>query len=178
FYTKDKAIRTAADLEGLKIRVMKSITANKMISEMGGSPVPISWGELYTALQQGVVDGAENNPPSFHLSRHYETCKYYTLDKHTSIPDVMVMSTKVWDRLSDEKQTWISEAAQESVISQRGFWAESENESLELVKEAGIEVIIPELQSFQEATSSILDEFKGDADLLPLINKIKNIDAK
>ncbi|MEM8565888.1 MAG: TRAP transporter substrate-binding protein, partial [Bacteroidota bacterium] len=178
FYTKERPIKNASDLKGMKIRVMKSITANKMISEMGGSPVPIAWGELYTALQQGVVDGAENNPPSFHLSRHYETCKYYTLDKHTSIPDVMVMSTKIWDRLSHQQQKWVMEAATESVTTQRKFWKESENESLEAVKKAGIQAIIPDLKSFQDATSSILKEFEEDDDLLPLINLIKEVDAK
>lgn len=175
FYTKEKPIRTADDLAGMKIRVMKSITANKMISQMGGSPVPIAWGELYTALQQGVVDGAENNPPSFHLSRHYETCKYFTLDKHTSIPDVMVMSTKVWDRLNENQQSWITEAAKESVVTQRAFWKESEEESMNVVKEAGIEVIEPDLKSFQEATKSILEDFKKMEELRPLITQIKQL---
>lgn len=178
FYTKEKPIRTADDLAGMKIRVMKSITANKMISEMGGSPVPIAWGELYTALQQGVVDGAENNPPSFHLSRHYETCKYYTLDKHTSIPDVMVMSTKIWGRLNDDQRRWITEAAKESVVTQRAFWKESEEGSLKVVKEAGIEIIEPDLKSFQEATKSILEEFKEVDELRPLINQIKQLNEK
>ena len=77
FYTKDRPIMKPEDLAGLKIRVMKSPTAVNMIRAMGGSPTPISWGELYTALQGGVVDGAENNPPSFYLSHHYEVCKYY-----------------------------------------------------------------------------------------------------
>lgn len=177
FYTTDKPIRTADDLKNMKIRVMKSITANKMIREMGGVPVPIAWGELYTALQQGVVDGAENNPPSFHLSRHYETSKYYTLDKHTSIPDVLVISTIVWDRLTPDQQKWVADAAKESVIPQRQFWQESEEESLAIVREAGIEIIEPDLASFQESTRSIVEEFKEDEELLPLINQILNIDA-
>ena len=79
FYTKDKSINSPKDLEGLKIRVMESVTAMNMVKNLGGSPTPISWGELYTSLQQGVVDGAENNPPSFYLSRHYEVCKYLSL---------------------------------------------------------------------------------------------------
>lgn len=83
FYTIDKPIENPNDLEGLKIRVMESQTAIDMVKSFGGSPTPISWGELYTALQQGVVDGAENNPPSFYLSRHYEVCKYYIIDEHT-----------------------------------------------------------------------------------------------
>ncbi len=173
FYTTNRPIRTANDLAGMKIRVMKSITANKMISEMGGSPVPIAWGELYTALQQGVVDGAENNPPSFHLSRHYETCKYFTLDRHTSIPDVMVISTKIWSRLEDEQKKMISEAAKESVLTQRKYWKESEEESLKVVVEAGIEVIEPDLESFQEATKEIMAEFMEVQELRRLIDQIR-----
>ena len=173
FYTTKKPIRTADDLVGMKIRVMKSITANKMISEMGGSPVPIAWGELYTALQQGVVDGAENNPPSFHLSRHYETCKYFTLDEHTSIPDVMVMSTKVWGRLDGDQKRIITQAAQESVLIQRKYWKASEEESLEVVRAAGIEIIEPDLKSFQEATKEVISEFMEVDELRPLIDQIK-----
>lgn len=175
FYTTSKAIRKASDLEGLKIRVMRSITANKMISVMGGSPVPIDFGELYTALQQGVVDGAENNPPSFHLTRHYETCQYYTLDKHTSIPDVMVISTIIWDKLTPQQQQWIMEAAAESVPVQRKYWSQSEQESLEAVREAGIEIIEPDLKSFQEATRPILNEFRENDELRPLIDKITRL---
>jgi len=88
FYIKDRPVNSPEDLKGMKIRVMKSKTAVDMIQALGGSATPISWGELYTALQQGVVDAAENNPPSFYLSRHYEVCKYYCLDEHTSIPDI------------------------------------------------------------------------------------------
>ena len=103
FYTKSKAIRTPSDLKGLKIRVMESVTAMKMVESMGGSPTPISWGELYTSLQQEVVDGAENNPPSFFLSKQFEVCKYYTLDEHTTLPDVLVSGSYFW-RWFKEKQ--------------------------------------------------------------------------
>lgn len=177
FYTSKKAIRSPKDVEGLKIRVMKSITANKMISAMGGSPVPISWGELYTAIQQGVVDGAENNPPSFYLSRHYELCKYYTLDKHTSIPDVMVIGTKIWNRLSDDEKKWIQEAATESAPVQREYWRASEMESLEAVKASGVEVIVPAIDEFYEVTKEIREEFESQPELKELINKIQDTDA-
>ena len=78
FYTKERPVNTPKDLEGMKIRVMESVTAMNLVRSLGGAPTPISWGELYTALQQGIVDGAENNPPSFYASRHYEICKYYS----------------------------------------------------------------------------------------------------
>ena len=98
FYMVDKPVETPDDIKGQKIRVMKSQTAVKMISALGGSATPISWGELYTALQQGVVDGAENNPPSFYLSGHYEVCKYYALSEHTSVPDMLLISSRSWMR--------------------------------------------------------------------------------
>ncbi|MEM9856707.1 MAG: TRAP transporter substrate-binding protein [Bacteroidota bacterium] len=177
FYTTNKPIYNPEDVSGLKIRVMKSITASKMISEMGGSPVPISWGELYTALQQGVVDGAENNPPSFYLSRHYEIAKYYTLDEHTGIPDVLVMSTIVWNRLSEEEQNWVKEAAIESAPVQRAYWNESEEESLKAVQEAGVEIIKPDISDFAKSTNSIIEEFKDDPDLKRLIELIQQTDA-
>ena len=94
FYTSEKAIRTPDDLKGLKIRVMNNQMAINMVNSMGGSATPLSYSELYTAIQQGVVDGAENNPPSFVSSNHYEISKYYTLDQHSSVPDVLLIGTK------------------------------------------------------------------------------------
>ena len=134
FYTIDKPINNPDDLNGLKIRVLEAKSQMDMVKSLGGSPTPISWGELYTALQQGVVDGAENNPPSFYLSRHYEVCKYYILDEHTTIPDVVLMSTHIWNELSDLERGWIKDALDLSVIEQRRLWLESEQESLEAVK--------------------------------------------
>ena len=115
FYTKDRAINTPDDLGGLKIRVMNSAMSIMMIRAMGGSAAPIPFGELYTALDQGVVDGAENNPPSFVQARHYEVCKYYSLDEHTRLPDILMISTRVWNGLSAEQQRILQEAADESV---------------------------------------------------------------
>ena len=123
FYTIDKPIHTPEDLKGLKIRVMKSPTAVSMMKEFGASPTPISWGELYTALQSGVVDGAENNPPSFYLSHHYEVCKNYTLNEHTSVPDVVIISKPIWDKLTKQEQAWLNQAIQESVVVERQLWA-------------------------------------------------------
>ena len=110
FYTKKRPIEKPEDLKGLKIRVQESVSAFEMVNQLGASPTPISWGELYTALQQGVVDGAENNPPSFYLSKHYEVCKYYSIDEHTMIPDVILASTHLWERLSSQEQRWLQEA--------------------------------------------------------------------
>src|SRR5690625_8019037 len=89
FYTRRRAINTPSDLAGLKIRVQPSVIAMSLIRTMGGSATPLSYGELYTAFQGGIVDGAENNPPSFYTSRHYEVTDYYVLNEHTAVPDVM-----------------------------------------------------------------------------------------
>ncbi|WP_020526811.1 TRAP transporter substrate-binding protein [Flexithrix dorotheae] len=176
FYTKSNPIESPDDLKGLKIRVMKSITANKMVSAMGAAPMPISFGELYTALQQGVVDGAENNPPSFYLSKHYEVCKYYSIDEHSSVPDVLLISTVIWDRLSDEEKTWIQEAANECVPAQRKFWEESEAESLKAVQEAGVKVNYPKKEPFSERVSDMYDSYKSDPKIYNLIQEIRALD--
>jgi len=125
FYSRERPVMKPKDLKGLKIRVQESISAFEMVKQLGGSPTPISWGELYTALQQGVVDGAENNPPSFYLSRHYEVCKYYSIDEHTMIPDLLLVSTHLWNRLNTQEKAWLQEAIDRSVPSQRKLWIQS-----------------------------------------------------
>ncbi|WP_435135890.1 TRAP transporter substrate-binding protein [Formosa sp. A9] len=174
FYTKDKPIETPEDLKGLKIRVMESITAMEMIRSLGGSPTPISWGELYTSLQQGVVDGAENNPPSFYLSRHYEVCKYYSLDEHTVLPDVLVVGTPFWERLSEQEQQWVQEAANRSVPYQRKLWAEAEAEALEEVQKNGVKIIHPDKTLFADKVQNIYDAYKADPKMAELIKNIQD----
>ena len=144
-----------------------------MVSSLGGSPTPISWGELYTALQQGVVDGAENNPPSFYLSRHYEVCKYYSLDEHTSIPDVLVIGTFLWDHLSDKEKVWLQDAVDKSVIYQRKLWKEAESEALEAVQKAGVTIIKPDKKPFADKVKHLYDEYKDNKEISDLIKKIK-----
>ena len=174
FYTKERPVEQPEDLEGLKIRVQESVSAFDMVKQLGASPTPISWGELYTALQQGVVDGAENNPPSFYLSRHYEVCKYYSIDEHTMIPDVLLVSTHLWNRLSSEEQGWLQKAIDQSIPYQRDLWIQSENESLQAVIEAGVEVSYPKKNRFQEATQKMYQDFKKDAQMAELIERIRN----
>ena len=173
FYTMNKPINTPEDLQGQKIRVMESVTAVRMVQELGGSPTPISWGELYTSLQQGVVDGAENNPPSFYLSRHYEVCKYYSLDEHTVLPDVLLMGTYIWNKLSNQEKEWLSESVKESVKYQRKLWAEAEAEALHEVEKAGVTIIRPDKTLFANKVSGIYEDYKNDKDIYPLIQQIK-----
>jgi TRAP-type C4-dicarboxylate transport system substrate-binding protein len=173
FYTKDKPVNTPDDLEGQKIRVMESVTAMDMVSSLGGSPTPISWGELYTALQQGVVDGAENNPPSFYLSRHYEVAKYYTLDEHTVLPDVLLAGTYLWDKLMPEEQGWLKQAVDASVVYQRKLWLEAENEALEAVQKAGVTIIRPDKTLFSEKIKDSFEKYKEDKMFYQLIKDIQ-----
>ncbi len=176
FYTINKPINTPDDLKGLKIRVMKSQTAMELVKAIGGSPTPISWGELYTALQSGVVDGAENNPPSFYTSHHFEVCKYYSLDEHTMVPDVLIISTVVWNKLSEEEKGWLQKAADESVLKERELWAQSEIESLKKVQEAGVTIIHPEKEPFIEKVQPMINSYKNKPNLWRLITGIRAVE--
>lgn len=173
FYAK-KPITSPDDLKGLKVRVMQSIMAMEMIETMGASPTPIPWGELYTALDQGIVDAAENNPPSFETSRHFEVCKYYILDEHVRVPDMLVISTGVWNRLSPQEQAILQEAVEESVVYNRKAWAEAEVASLNAVKAAGVTVIEPDKTLFQQAVRPMWERYKN-TELGDLIRQIQEV---
>ncbi|WP_420321339.1 TRAP transporter substrate-binding protein [Flagellimonas sp.] len=175
FYTKEKAVEHPDDLKGQKIRVMPSVTAMEMVRGFGGSPTPISWGELYTSLQQGVVDGAENNPPSFYLSKHYEICKYYSLNEHTFSPDVVIVGTQFWDRLSEEEQKWLQKAVDASVVYQRKLWADAEAEALVAIQKSGVQIIRPDKLPFSERTDKLYEKYQNDEALYTLIQKIRAV---
>ena len=174
FYTTKKPVVTPADLASVKIRVQESQAAMAMIRALGGNPTPISWGELYTALQQGVVDGAENNPPSFYLSRHYEVAPYYILDEHTSVPDVILISRYVWERLSEQQQAWLQQAVDESVDFQRAQWQLDTEAALAAVQEAGVQVISADKSEVQRQVSGLINELKA-GDLGPMIQRIEEV---
>jgi tripartite ATP-independent transporter DctP family solute receptor len=161
FYMTDRPVHSPADLAGRKIRVQKSQTSVRMIEALGGAATPIAWGELYTALQQGIVDGAENNPPSFHLSRHYEASKFFTLDEHTSVPDILLVSKHIWDGLEPQQQAWLQQAAEESARRQRKLWEEATRDALAAVEAAGVEIIIPDKAPFREAVKSMHESYRG-----------------
>jgi len=177
FYTRDQRVDSPADLAGLKIRTQESATAMRMVRALGGSATPISWGELYTALQQGVVDGAENTPPSFYLSRHYEVCNYYTLDEHTSVPDVLLMSTRVWEGLDRWVQELVQEAALEAAEYQKTVWAEASDEALAAVEAAGVEIIHPDKAPFEEAVTELIEEYRDEPEIWKWIERIRAAQA-
>ncbi len=174
FYSRKRAIRTPADLVGLKIRTQESQVAMRMVQALGGAPTPIPWGELYTALQQGVVDGAENNPPSFYSSRHYEVARFFTLDEHTTVPDVLLVSTVLWQRLSLEEQAWLQAAATTSAEVQQQLWRTATEQALAAVRAAGVEVIEPDKQLFADPVRSLL-EAQPDPQLQALIAAIQSV---
>ncbi len=175
FYTSNKAIRTPDDLKGLKIRVMNNQMSINMVNSMGGSATPLAYGELYTAIQQGVVDGAENNPPSFVSSNHFEISKYYTLDQHSSVPDVLLIGTKFWEKLSEEEKIWVQEAADASSQAQKVYWSDSVEESMKVAKEHGVEIIIPDKSLFAEKSKSVVEDFiKKYPEMASIVNQIKN----
>ncbi len=174
FYSKSP-MEKHEDLKGLKLRVMESTTAMNMVTSLGGSPTPIAWGELYTALQQGIVDGAENNLPSFYLSRHYEVCKYLMLDEHSSLPDELLISTLVWNKLSPQEQKWVKEAAMESLEFQKKIWQEAELEALSEVQKAGVIVTTPDKESFSELVKPMYKEFSKDPEIKELIEAIQAV---
>lgn len=174
FYTVDAPVYTPDDLQGKKIRVMQSQTAVKMVSALGGSGTPISWGELYTALQQGVVDGAENNPPSFYTSKHYEVAKYYTLDEHTFLPDLVLISTYVWNSLNAQEQLWLQQAMDESVVFQRQLWAESTELALSEVEKSGVTIIRPDKTTFSSKVESMHLEMQ-DSPAYEFIQRIQKM---
>lgn len=176
FYSKcgtNRSILTPTDLKGLKVRVQESQTSVRMIQALGGSATPISWGELYTALQQGVVDAAENNPPSFFQSKHFEVCKVFVLDEHTSVPDIMLISSYVWRALNDQQREWLQQAMDESVAYQRELWAEDTQHALEMVAAAGVDIIYPDKRKFQVQIKDMHESYRGE----PVYELIKTIQA-
>ena len=175
FYAKEKPILRPADLQGLKIRTQESTLAIEMVQALGGAATPIAWGELYTSLQQGVVDGAENNPPSFYLSGHYEVARYYSLDEHTATPDVLLVSAALWQDLTPEQRTILSDAADASAELQLRLWRAATEAALDAVRAAGVEVVSPDKAPFVAAVEGIYERYRDEPDMLELIREIREI---
>lgn len=159
FYAK-KPINSPADLKGLKVRVQPSPSAVEMIKLLGGNATPLAYGELYTALQQGVVDAAENNLTSLTLNRHGEVTKFFSLDEHTMIPDVLVISAKMWDKLSEKEQKALQQAADESMLQMKDLWTKAEESEMLVAKKMGVEFIYPDKVAFQEAVQPMYSDLE------------------
>ena len=175
FYNGAKAINTPADLDGMKVRVMNNDLYSGMISELGGNPSPMAFAEVYQALKTGVVDGAENNWPSYESTGHFEVAGYYSLSQHLIIPECICINADVYNGLSEEMKTAVTEAAQESAALQRQLWAERELASRKMVEEAGVQVNeIADKGPFQAAMAPVYEAYlAGNPDLRPLVEMIQ-----
>lgn len=141
FYNSQKPIRSIEDLAGMKFRVMQSDIFVDMVAALGANATPMPYGEVYSSIQTGVIDGAENNWPSYDSSGHFEVAKYYTLNQHLIVPEVLVMSKTSFDKLSAEEQEIVRQAARDSVPLMRELWQEREKVSEQRVRDAGVEII-------------------------------------
>jgi tripartite ATP-independent transporter DctP family solute receptor len=173
FYTRERPVYAPADLGGLKIRVQESPTAVALVTALGAFFNDTATTEIYTALQHGVVDGAENNPPSFRLSGHYEIARYYTLDEPSAVPDVLLISALLWERLEERQRGWLEAAAAESVAVQRELWREATEQALAAVAADGVEIIQPDKAPFAERTAAVRAALADDPAASSLLRRIE-----
>ncbi|GAB6086327.1 TRAP transporter substrate-binding protein [Alkaliphilus crotonatoxidans] len=168
FYNGQKEIKTVEDLRGMKIRVQESKLMMDLVKALGASPTPMAFGEVYSAIQTGVIDGAENNSPSYLSTSHYEVAKYYTIDEHTRAPELILISKMTYDKLSPSDQEIIKEAAREAAIYQREEWEKVEKEAEEkIIANGNIITRLESNEEFQAAVQSIYEEFgKGYEELI------------
>ena len=175
FYTVRKPIRGLADMKGLKIRVQQSDLWVAMMQALGANATPMPYGEVYTALKTGLVDGAENNWPSYESSRHFEAAKFYSITEHSLAPEIMLFSKKVWDTLTAEDQKIIRQAAKESVPFMRQLWDEREEKSRKIVESAGSQIVTVDKRPFQDAMRPVYDKFITDPGLKDMIRRIQAV---
>ncbi|RPE71672.1 tripartite ATP-independent transporter DctP family solute receptor [Pacificibacter maritimus] len=174
FYNKERPITEMKDLEGLKFRVMQSDLFVDMVSAVGANATPMAYGEVYSSIQTGVIDGAENNWPSFESSGHFEVAGYYTLDEHLIVPEVLVMSKSSYDKLSAEDQAAVRAAAKASVPVMRDLWAAREKASEEKVRAAGVEIITDiDKTPFIEAMVPVYEKYVTTDKLKDLVTRIQ-----
>jgi tripartite ATP-independent transporter DctP family solute receptor len=175
FYTTKKAIKSVDDMKGMKIRVQQSDMWVAMMQALGANATPLPYAEVYTALKTGVVDGAENNWPSYDSSRHYEVAKMYSQTEHSMAPELLVFSKRVWDGLAKDEQDVIRKAAKESVPYMRKLWDDQEAKSRKTVEGGGSQIISDiNKKSFQDAMKPVYAKFAGDAKLQALVKRIQD----
>jgi tripartite ATP-independent transporter DctP family solute receptor len=172
-YTK-KPVRSMYDLKGMKIRMISNPIFIETMNAMGGNGIAMDTGEVFSALQTGVVDGAENNPPTMLEHNHYQMAKYYTLTGHLIIPEMLVMSKTTWNKLSNPQQAMVLKAARDAQINQRKLWDVKVASSTEKLKAAGVEYIAIDQKPFYDATAGV--RAKYGAPYAPLIERIQAVD--
>jgi len=173
-YDSKKPIRTIADLKGQKVRVMGNPMFVDMMNSLGGNGVAMGYDQVFSALQTGVVDGAENNPPSFVFDNHYQVAKYYSLTEHLIVPEMLVFSRIGWDKLSPEDQGLIRKFSREAQQDERVLWNKVEADAVQRMKAAGIEIIpIADKKPFQDAVKPVWDKYGAKyADLIKQIQAV------
>ncbi len=162
FYSTKKPIKTMADLKGMKVRVMGNPMFVDMANAMGGNGIAMGYDQVFTALQTGVVDGAENNPPSFVFDNHYQAAKFYTVDEHLIVPEMVVFSKKIWDTLSKDEQALLAKFGKEAQQEERKLWDVYEKQAMDKAKAAGIEIIqvaAADKKAFQDAVKPVWDKY-------------------
>ena len=173
FYTTGKAINTAEDAKGQKIRVQQSKIFVEMINSLGAIATPMGYGEVYSGLQTGIIDGAENNSPSFWMMKHYEVCKFYAQDEHARVPEAIIMSKKVWDTLTQEDQQIVAQAAADSVVYEKKLWTEFTTQSIKELEAKGVVISKPDSESFRKAVAPMYEKFPEYKDIVAQIRAVK-----
>ncbi|AYF03217.1 TRAP transporter substrate-binding protein [Paracoccus yeei] len=174
FYNAKKPIKTVEDLKGLKFRVMQNDVFVDMMTALGATATPMPYGEVYSSIQTGVIDGAENNFPSYDSSGHAEVAKYFTLDQHLMVPELVAVAKTSWDKLSPEDQAIMREAAQNSATLQRRLWAEQEKASEDKVAAAGAEIIKDvDKTAFIEAMAPVYEKYVTTPEARDLVKRIQ-----
>jgi tripartite ATP-independent transporter DctP family solute receptor len=173
FYNSRKPVNALADLAGLKFRVIQSDVFVDMVAALGASATPMPYGEVYSGIETGVIDGAENNFPSYESAKHFEVAKYYSLDEHTIVPEVFVMSKAAWDKLTPEDQEIFKQAARESAERQWELWDARVEQSRKIVEDAGSEITTPEKQPFIDAMKPVYDKYVNTPELQDLVARIQ-----
>jgi tripartite ATP-independent transporter DctP family solute receptor len=175
FYNSKKPIYKPSDLKGMKIRVQESELMMGLVQSFGAVPTPMPYGEVYSGLQTGVIDGAENNPPSYYSASHYEVAKYYTLDEHTMVPEIIIGSKISLGRLSQADQDLVKQAAFDAIDFQRAEWAAYVQLSMDKVKAAGCTIIpIPDKTEWMKAVDPMYKKQpKEIQDLVARIRAVK-----
>lgn len=173
-YTK-KLVKTPADMKGIKVRMMGNPLFVDTMNAMGGNGISMAYGEVFSALQTGVIDGAENNPPSFFTSNHYTTgMKYYAQTNHLIIPELLVISKVTWDKLSAEDKALMKKVAREAQMEQRVLWDKSVADYTVKLKAAGVEFVPVDQKVFFDATAPVRAKYGAKfADLMKRIDATK-----
>jgi tripartite ATP-independent transporter DctP family solute receptor len=175
-YTTTKAVRTFADLNGLRLRVLESDLMGKMVRALGAEPVNLPYRQLITALSTKLIDGAESNWPSFVTSGHYKVAPYYALTEHTRGPSVVIMSRRAWDELSPQERTIFRDAARESSKYIRAEWQSLEEQFRTQAAAGGVTISNPDRKPFENATKPLRYEFHADPELGQLIDRIQAVE--